>query len=431
MVGRRARVTRPSLFVVPVADRQRVDARAASPRRHPRRLETFVPGIVAAAGRHVDAVGPDAPTAGAAVEHRAEHTTASRSAAGTATRSSRPPRPARPCGSPKEAVVGDRRERRVQRCRARADRARRGLAGLADGGGATTPSVRTWGAPPRRAGPGLPPACPDAPPASPSPAAASIGDLRPHRVEQFLDRAPAFSQRQQQAVLAVDAVGEVVVQLRPRVPNGRPVARTQHIESSRTAQARERQQVPDMAPRYGLMKTLPSPSTASPVKQAPEPTSAKWSAACPGVATASNGPKRVPSDNSTLTAPASCRQRRRMVSPAGHRVASLWSWWSWVSTTPPSPPRAVDRRAGSRVRCALPPAAPDRPPMLACDRRATCSYPSTSAVPGSARARAGRRSYVEQPRRRTPALCRAPIGIPPRLSGLSRGVNRSCGCDVS
>src|SRR5207244_2965578 len=43
------------------------------------------------------------------------------------------------------------------------------------------------------------------------------------------------------------------------------------------------------------MKTLPSPSTASPVKHAPAPTSAKWSGAWPGVGTAMNGPKRAPS----------------------------------------------------------------------------------------------------------------------------------------
>ena len=62
---------------------------------------TLVPGLVAAAGRHVDAVGGEPERAGAAVEQRAEHARRRRSAAGTATRPSRRARPARRCGSPR------------------------------------------------------------------------------------------------------------------------------------------------------------------------------------------------------------------------------------------------------------------------------------------------------------------------------------------
>ena len=41
------------------------------------------------------------------------------------------------------------------------------------------------------------------------------------------------------------------------------------------------------------MNTLPSPSTASPVSTASPTAKARWSGACPGVASASSGPKRV------------------------------------------------------------------------------------------------------------------------------------------
>src|SRR5271165_1529926 len=51
------------------------------------------------------------------------------------------------------------------------------------------------------------------------------------------------------------------------------------------------------------MKTLPSPSTASPVKHAPPASRAKWSSACPGVASASKGPKRTPLPSVTSASP--------------------------------------------------------------------------------------------------------------------------------
>ena len=111
-----------------------------------------MPGLVAAAGRHVDAVGSEPERAGAAVEQRAEHARAveARQAqpldravgrdqrAGVAVR--------------EEGVVGDRRERRLapggaaRRCRrplARAGRARwrRGLRRAGPGG-----SIAGWAA---------------------------------------------------------------------------------------------------------------------------------------------------------------------------------------------------------------------------------------------------------------------------------------------
>src|SRR5271165_3170815 len=97
------------------------------------------------------------------------------------------------------------------------------------------------------------------------------------------------------------------------------------------------------------MKTLPSPSTASPVKHAPPASRAKWSSACPGVASASKGPKRTPLPSVTSASP------RPAASGAGRsssslRTASAWSGWSWVSATPPRPPRA-SIAASTRPRC--------------------------------------------------------------------------------
>ena len=70
-----------------------------------------------------------------------------------------------------------------------------------------------------------------------------LGDLGPHGIQQFLDRAAAFGERDDQTVFAVDAVGEVVLELRLRLPHRRTVPGTQHVEVLAHLQARERQQV--------------------------------------------------------------------------------------------------------------------------------------------------------------------------------------------
>src|SRR5436190_893972 len=51
------------------------------------------------------------------------------------------------------------------------------------------------------------------------------------------------------------------------------------------------------------MNTLPSPSTASPLKQTGSATKARWSGACPGVATATRGPKASPPASVTVPSP--------------------------------------------------------------------------------------------------------------------------------
>ena len=112
-VGRRARVAGAVLVVVPFAHRQRVDHADPALRGHPRRLDHVRARHVAPPGGDVQAVGPDAPAAGAAVEQRAEHrrrvevrhahpldrAVGGDERAGVAVR--------------QEAVVGDRRERRA------------------------------------------------------------------------------------------------------------------------------------------------------------------------------------------------------------------------------------------------------------------------------------------------------------------------------
>ena len=98
-----------------------------------------------------------------------------------------------------------------------------------------------------------------------------------------------------------------------RVPHGRAVAGAEHVEVLALAQPRERAADSRPARRgSGLMKTLPSPSTASPVKHAPPATSAKWSGAWPGVETASKGPKRTPSRELHVDPAAPGRERRRV-----------------------------------------------------------------------------------------------------------------------
>ncbi len=122
VVRRRARVAGAVLVVVPLPDRQRVDHPQPSLRRHPRGLDRVRSRDVAPAGGDVDPVGPHAPAPGAAVEHRAEH--GGRVEVGQAHPLDRPvggdERPG--VAVREEAIVGDRREGRVQAGRARAHR---------------------------------------------------------------------------------------------------------------------------------------------------------------------------------------------------------------------------------------------------------------------------------------------------------------------
>ncbi len=71
-IGRRARVARGLLGVVPVADRQRVRHEQPPLGGHPGRLEHVRAGQISPARRHVEAVGPNAEPPGPPVEHRGE-----------------------------------------------------------------------------------------------------------------------------------------------------------------------------------------------------------------------------------------------------------------------------------------------------------------------------------------------------------------------
>ena len=72
VVGRRAGVARAVRVVVPGAHRERVEHPDPPLRGHPGGLDHVGPGDVAPARRDEHAVGPHAPAAGAAVEHRPE-----------------------------------------------------------------------------------------------------------------------------------------------------------------------------------------------------------------------------------------------------------------------------------------------------------------------------------------------------------------------
>ena len=118
-VGRRARVAGALLVVVPLPDRQPVHHAQPSLRGHPGRLDQVRARDVAPAGGHIHVVGAHAPAPGAAIEHRGEH--ARRVEVGHAHPLDRPVRGDQRAGVAvrQEAVVGDRRERRVGRERRR------------------------------------------------------------------------------------------------------------------------------------------------------------------------------------------------------------------------------------------------------------------------------------------------------------------------
>ena len=71
-----------------------------------------------------------------------------------------------------------------------------------------------------------------------------LGHLCPDRVEQFVHRATPFSQRDDQVVFTVDAVGDVLFELGVGVPHRRPVTRAEHVEVFAQPQPGERKQVP-------------------------------------------------------------------------------------------------------------------------------------------------------------------------------------------
>ena len=107
--------------------------------------------------------------------------------------------------------------------------------------------------------------------------------------EQLVLGAEACVQRLEQPALAVEAMGDVLVELRRRVPDHGAVARDR---ASRSSERRRRSEsrYADSEPSPGAMKTLPSPSTVSPVKQTRPNRRHTLSAECPGVPTATKGP---------------------------------------------------------------------------------------------------------------------------------------------
>ena len=120
-VRRRAGVAGAVLVVVPFAHRQRVDHADPTLRRHPRRLDHVRSRDVAAPGRDVHAVRARRASFPRRDRAARRRPTASRSTAGTSTRSSRRRRAARRCGSPtgsrsrRSAETESRRRRRRRR----------------------------------------------------------------------------------------------------------------------------------------------------------------------------------------------------------------------------------------------------------------------------------------------------------------------------
>ena len=86
----------------------------------------------------------------------------------------------------------------------------------------------------------------------------------PDLVEQRLALADATLERVHQPSLAVEAVLDVLGELRVRIPHDRAVARAERLELAARAGAAATRGSAPASRRPGGMKTLPSPSTVSP-----------------------------------------------------------------------------------------------------------------------------------------------------------------------
>ena len=124
---------RALVLVVPGADQQHVAHDDPAAARAPARLEHHRARQVAAVGRHLDVGRAEAEQAGVAVEDRAEHARASRSAAGRATRRCR--------SAPRARRSRSRTGRRTRRS-AGTGSSRRRRPGRPAGGSARRPSAR-------------------------------------------------------------------------------------------------------------------------------------------------------------------------------------------------------------------------------------------------------------------------------------------------
>ncbi len=120
----------------------------------------------------------------------------------------------------------------------------------------------------------------------------------PHGVEQLVLAAQAVVERRQQPRSRSRRWARYSSSL---PPGPTPAARGRgRSPAGRAGAARcSAVQVPAMSP---ATNTLPSPSTASPAKQTPSHTNARWSCAWPGSGARASGPKRSPSPSRTSAA---------------------------------------------------------------------------------------------------------------------------------
>ena len=215
------------------------------------------------------------------------------------------------------------------------------------------------------------------------------GRVVPHLVEQLVVRAQPARERVEQPALAVEAVRDVLVELRGAGPTrparGRDTARRRRARAAAAATpCRGR-----ATPPPGAMKTLPSPSTVSPQKSDAAGDERDVVGRVPGRRDHRERPERVavaqarrraqPLDRRLLEA-APVRAgggRPRPATPNRSRsagTASAWSRCACVSAMPATPPR---RSASSthRARRGRRRPGPGRSPRPA-RRRATCSCPT-------------------------------------------------------
>ena len=167
--------------------------------------------------------------------------------------------------------------------------------------------------------------------------------VRPGAVEQLVLAAGAGGEGLEQQPLALEAVRDVLVELRRGVPDVGPVARAEHLEVER-AQRAQRVEVGGQRALAGRMKTLPSPEhgvareadAGRAAGRRCRPSARAWRHAA-------NGPAcSPPAGRSTGT-------RRRPARPAARRPAA-WSACPWVSTIPSMP--SVGGRPSTAARWA-------------------------------------------------------------------------------
>ena len=172
-----------------------------------------------------------------------------------------------------------------------------------------------------------------------------VGHAVPGGVDQRVLAADARVERGHDPALALEPVRDVLVELGAGVGDLGAVPGVEPLQPEPAQPPQAVEVRPRARRRPASSRTLPTPSTASPVNASAPVTNTRWSAAWPGTCRTVKGPNASPS--------ASGGSRPTGTSPSRARsgsTASAWSGWSCVSAIPPAPPRSATA-AASASRC--------------------------------------------------------------------------------